>query len=129
MWEKEKLLVTSNFFFSHSLFYSFGELSTIFIEFDIVVCKPFQFGKILKFVVQGRVNSLPFNKIFDLSKFKGFSGNTLMLDQILRFALYRMENIVEKGENARYQHFLLFPQCFLRLKSSRLGLLKIRIVW
>ena len=23
------------------------------------------------------------------------------------------ENIVGKGENANYQHFLLFPQCFL----------------
>ena len=23
-----------------------------------------------------------------------------------------MENNVEKGENAGYQHFLLFPQCF-----------------
>ena len=25
------------------------------------------------------------------------------------------ENIVGKGENAGYQHFLLFPKCFLRL--------------
>ena len=24
----------------------------------------------------------------------------------------RVENIVVKGENAGYQHFLLFPQCF-----------------
>ena len=24
----------------------------------------------------------------------------------------RQENIVRKGENAGYQHFLLFPQCF-----------------
>ena len=24
----------------------------------------------------------------------------------------RLENTVEKGENAGYQHFLLFPQCF-----------------
>ena len=24
-----------------------------------------------------------------------------------------LENIVGKGENAGYQHFLLFPQCFL----------------
>ena len=24
----------------------------------------------------------------------------------------RVENIVEKGENDGYQHFLLFPQCF-----------------
>ena len=43
-WEKEKLLVTSNFSFSHCVFYPFGEVSTIFITFEIVVCKLFQFG-------------------------------------------------------------------------------------
>ena len=26
--------------------------------------------------------------------------------------LDRVENIVGKGENAGYQHFLIFPQCF-----------------
>ena len=41
MWEKEKLLVTSNFSFSHSVFYLFGEFSAIFIEFEIVVCNVF----------------------------------------------------------------------------------------
>ena len=28
------------------------------------------------------------------------------------FIFDRVENIVGKGENAGYQHFLLFPQCF-----------------
>ena len=46
MWEKEKLLVTSNFAFSHSLFYLFGELSAIFLKFEIIVCKLFQFGRV-----------------------------------------------------------------------------------
>ena len=41
--EKEKLLVTSNFSFSHSVFYLFGELSAIFIKFKLVV---FQFGRV-----------------------------------------------------------------------------------
>ena len=41
LWEKEKLLVTSNFSFSHSIFYPFGELSAIVITFEIVVCKLF----------------------------------------------------------------------------------------
>ena len=27
----------------------------------------------------------------------------------------RVENIVGKGEIARYEQFLLFPQCFLKL--------------
>ena len=43
--EKEKLLVTSNFSFSNSIFYPFGKLSTIFTELEIVVCKLFQFGQ------------------------------------------------------------------------------------
>ena len=42
--EKEKLLVMSNFSFSHSVFYLFGKLSNIFIKVEIVVCKLFQFG-------------------------------------------------------------------------------------
>ena len=44
--EKEKLFVTSNFSFSSSVFYSFGALSAIFINFEIVVCKLFQFGRV-----------------------------------------------------------------------------------
>ena len=40
-WEKEKLLVTSNFSFSHSVFYQFREHSAIFIKFKIAVSKLF----------------------------------------------------------------------------------------
>ena len=35
MWEKEKLLVTSNFSISHSVFYLFGEFSAIFINLKL----------------------------------------------------------------------------------------------
>ena len=44
--EKEKLLVTSNFSFSDSVFYPFWELSIIFIKLKIVLCKLFQFGRV-----------------------------------------------------------------------------------
>ena len=43
-WEKEKLLITNNFPFPHSVFYPFGELSAI--KFQIVVCKLFQSGRV-----------------------------------------------------------------------------------
>ena len=43
LWEKDKLLVTSNLSSSRSVFYQFGELFAIFIKFEIVVCKIFQF--------------------------------------------------------------------------------------
>ena len=59
LWEKEKLLVTSNFSFSHSVSYLFEELSAIFINFEIVVCKLYQFGKNLKLVVWERVKHFP----------------------------------------------------------------------
>ena len=45
MWEKEKLLVMSNFSFTHSVFYKFRELSAIFVKSEIVFCKIFQFGR------------------------------------------------------------------------------------
>ena len=38
-WERKKLLVTSNFSFSHSVFYAVGELLTISIKSKIVICK------------------------------------------------------------------------------------------
>ena len=41
-------------------------------------------------------------------------------------AFDRVENILEKGENADYQHFLLFLQCFQKLSVK--GSLKVGIV-
>ena len=49
LWETQKLLITSNFSFSLSVFYPFGELSSIFIKFEIVVCKLFQFVQFQNF--------------------------------------------------------------------------------
>ena len=54
LWEKDKLPVTSNLSFSHSVFYP-GELFAILIKFEIVVCKLFHFGRVLEFVVWERV--------------------------------------------------------------------------
>ena len=46
MWEKEKLLVTSNFSFTYIVFYPFGDLSAIFIKIEIVICIHFEFGRV-----------------------------------------------------------------------------------
>ena len=46
LWEKKKLLVTSNFPISHSVFYSFGELYIIFLKLKIVVCNFIQLGRV-----------------------------------------------------------------------------------
>ena len=45
----------------------------------------------------------------------------------MTFVFDRVENNVGKGENAGYQHFLLFPQCFQNAFIS--GPLKVGIVW
>ena len=54
LWKKEKLLVTSNFSFSHSVFYPFEELSSIFLS-DCRL-QTLSVWKSLKFVVWERVN-------------------------------------------------------------------------
>ena len=46
LWEKEKLLITSNFSFSHRFFYTFEKLPTIFIKSKIAICKLFLFGRV-----------------------------------------------------------------------------------
>ena len=73
-------------------------------------------------------NSLPDDKLLDLSKLKTFADDKINVTLKLKFASGRVaKNIVGKGENAGYQHFLLFPQCFQ--KASLLGSLKVGIVW
>ena len=75
----------------------------------------------------GLFNSLPNDKILNLSKLKAFVDGKMSMTLKLKFVLGRVENIVGEGENAGYQHFLLFPQCFQ--KSSSPGSLKVVIVW
>ena len=50
---------------------------------------------------------LPDDKILTLSKVK-----TIKCNSKHTFVFHRVEKVVGKGENAGYQHFLLFPQCF-----------------
>ena len=41
-----------------------------------------------------------------------FIEDTLNKSKTMEYLTERAENIVEKGENAGNQHFLLFPHCF-----------------
>ena len=56
--------------------------------------------------------TLPNDKILDVTKLKAFADDKINVVQIMIPVLKRVENIVGKGENAGYQHFHLFPQCF-----------------
>ena len=62
-------------------------------------------------IVLPRGNLLSNNKILDWSKLEAFAENKINVTQKLEFVSERVENIVRKGENAGYQHFLLFQQC------------------
>ena len=54
---------------------------------------------------------LPNNKILDWFKLKAFADDNLHVygAHMMIYVLKRVENTVGKGENAGYQHFLLFP--------------------
>ena len=43
---------------------------------------------------------------------KEFADNSFEFDEDGKKMLKRVENAVGKGEIARYEQFLLFPQCF-----------------
>ena len=57
-------------------------------------------------------NSLPNDKILDPSKLKEFADDSFKFDENGRKLSKREENTVGKREIARYEQFLLFPQCF-----------------
>ena len=68
-----------------------------------------------------RFKAFPHSVIVDLFKLKAFADSRVNVTQSLK----RIENIVEKGENAGCQHFLHFPQCFQTTSFS--GSFKVRI--
>ena len=70
---------------------------------------------------------LPNDKILHWTKLKAFADDKLNFAKMRMFLLGRIENIEGKGENAGYQHFILFPQCFQ--KQSFTGSLKVWTVW
>ena len=98
--ENEKLLITSNFSFSHSVF--------------------------KRLVLQTRKYQGLFEKGLSCHCLKAFADDKINVIEKWKFVLERIKNIVGKGENAGFQHFLLFPHCFQ--KASCTGSLKVRIV-
>ena len=60
------------------------------------------------------VQSFPKQQILDSSKLKEFADDNFEFDENDRKVSMWVENTVGKGEIARYEHFLLFAQCFQR---------------
>ena len=99
--EKEKLLVTSNFSFSYSVFNPFGKLPTIFIKFTVVVCRVFQFG---------RNQNLSFGK--GLNNSFSFSHNVFKTFFFLGSLKVRFIWWTVKKSKEKYWH-LQYTQCQL----------------
>ena len=57
--------------------------------------------------------------MFDFSKLKAFADNNLNVAKMMISVCDKFENVVGKGENAGYQHLLLFPQWFSKASLSR----------
>ena len=57
-------------------------------------------------------NPFPNDKFLDLSKFKEFADNNFNFVENGTKLFKQVENTVGKEEIARYEQFLLFPQCF-----------------
>ena len=83
----------------------------------------------MKVVKLGQTFSSPITKqqILDSSKLKEFADDNFKCDENGRKLSIQVENTVEKGEIARYEQFLLFPQCFQ--KACFPGASKGVIVW
>ena len=109
LWEKEKLLVTSNFSFSNSVFKRL-----------ILQTRKNQglFGKELTLYQTTKFWTSPSRKTVD---------NKINVTYKMNLVMGRLENSVGKGENAGHQHYLLFPHCFQRASVS--VSLKVRIMW
>ena len=56
-------------------------------------------------------------QFLDYNIFTAFAEDKLNLAKMMISVFDREENIVRKGENAGYQHFLLLKQCFQKASS------------
>ena len=73
------------------------------------------------------INPFTDDKILERSKLKQSADDNIKFDENSRKFSERVENTVGKGEMARYEQFLLFPQCFQ--KACFPGASKGVIVW
>ena len=65
------------------------------------------------------VNPFPNDKFLDSSKLKEFANNNFNFVEKDRKLFKQVENTVGKEEIARYEQFLLFPQCFQKTCTAR----------
>ena len=62
----------------------------------------------------------PKRQISDSTKLKEIADDNFKFNENGRKFAKRVENTVEKGEIARYEQFLLFPQCFQKICTANM---------
>ena len=75
-------------------------------------------ARLSDYIFTNRSKSFPKQRISDSSELKVFADNNYTFDKNGRKSSKRIEKTVGKGEIARYEHFLLFPQCFLKTYTA-----------
>ena len=63
-------------------------------------------------------NSLQNDNLVDLSKLKEFADSDFKVDENDTKFYNKLENTIGKGEIARYEQFLLVPQCFQKIYTA-----------
>ena len=121
LWEKEKLLVTSNFSFSHSVFKRLvsqghqrvslcgnGVINDKFHHLSHINCS----ALILSIHIKAIINLLPNNKILNKSKLKAFADNKLNFTKMTSSLLDRVDNTLGKRRKYLLPEFSPFPTVF-----------------
>ena len=85
---------------------------TFCIEDYITLLPKHLYRFIAKIRLSSHILTLSQTKILDYSKFKELADDNFKFDENGRKFSKRVENTVGKREIARYEQFLLFPQCF-----------------
>ena len=65
-------------------------------------------------ITSRKFEQLPKRQILDSSKLEDFADDNCKFDENDGKFSKMVENIVRRGEIARYEQFLLFTQCFLK---------------
>ena len=88
-----------------------GNMILATLSISSTVSSNFDYSKFLSFT-KGFILTFPKWQILDSSKFEEFADDNSKFDENCGKFSRWVENTVGKGEIARYEQFLLFPQCF-----------------
>ena len=105
---KEQFLLFPRFLLNQKIVSPFINIVDIIFLFATELEEP-KIGISGKGLKHGIVWLTPNDKILDQFNSKAFPDDILDVVQIMICVSDMVENIVGKGENAGYQHFLLFP--------------------